>query len=92
MSLRIFLWLALIVGLLFAFDRLLLYMERRGCIYYRKKKSSPGSVGNAFLEIQKFLEPSKKYVLQIRKEEKREQEETGNLNPEADDSDDQEPD
>jgi len=91
MVLKIFFWLAIVVGVLFLlliFDRLLLYMEKRGWIYYRKKKPNPASVGDAFLEIQKFLEPTKKYVVQVRKNEKGEQQETGNLIPEEDNQDD----
>jgi len=83
--LRLMFWLAAIIGFLFALDRLFLYLESRGWIYYRKKKPSPGSVGNAFLEIQQFLEPSKKYVVQIKKEEKRDQQGSGDLPPESED-------
>lgn len=72
--LRLVLWGA---GALLAFDRLFLWMERRGWIYYRKKTASPRSFSGAFLEIQSLLEPSKKYVLEIEKEEKKEQAESG---------------
>ena len=58
-------------------DRLLLKMESRGWIYYRKSKPSRSSLGNAFLEIQSFLEPSKKQIVEVRKEDKKEQAEAG---------------
>ena len=76
-ALRFILWGTGALLALLAFDRLFLWMERRGWIYYRKKSSSPRSVGGAFLEIQSLLEPSKKYVIEIEKEEKKEQAESG---------------
>jgi len=75
--------LILIAGLIFMLDRLLLYMERRGWIYYRKKKPSSSALSSACLEIQQMLEPSKKHVVQIKKDEKRTQHEGGDLPPDA---------
>ena len=49
---------ALVAALgLFAFDRLALWAERRGWIYYRKRKASARALGNALLETQVLLEP-----------------------------------
>jgi hypothetical protein len=76
-ALRLVLWGAGALLALLAFDRLFLWMERRGWIYYRKKTASPRSVGGAFLEIHSLLEPSRKYVIEIEKEEKKEQAESG---------------
>jgi hypothetical protein len=62
-----------IVGLgllLFLFDRLALAMERRGWIYYRKRKPSSTSLGNAFLSIQSILEPGTEKVIEVRREKK----------------------
>ncbi len=68
----------LIALLLFFLDRLLLWMERRGWIYYRKSKDGGGSgVGNAFLEVQSLFEPNKKELLEIRREDKSEQDDSG---------------
>jgi len=74
---KIILWIAAAGMIVFLLDRLLLKMERRGWIYYRKSKPSRTSLGNAFLEIQSFLEPSKKEILEVRREDKREQSESG---------------
>jgi len=52
-------------------------MEARGWIYYRRKKPSVTALGNAFLEIQSLLEPSKKAMVEIQKEDKKEQQESG---------------
>ncbi|HUX08089.1 MAG TPA: hypothetical protein VMX35_12320 [Acidobacteriota bacterium] len=75
----IFLGLCLLIALLLFFlDHLLLWMERRGWIYYRRSKDAGGpGVGNAFLEVQSLLEPNKKELLEIRREEKSEQDDSG---------------
>ena len=74
---KIFLWIAGAVIALFLLDKILLKMEARGWIYYRKKKPSRSSLGNAFLEIKSFLEPSKKELVEVMKDEKKEQAESG---------------
>jgi hypothetical protein len=74
---KIVLWVAAAAIALLALDRLLLSMERRGWIYYRKKQPNRTSLGNAFLEIQSILEPSKKMMVVAKKEEKKEQAESG---------------
>jgi hypothetical protein len=56
-------------GILIGLDRLLLKMEARGWIYYRKKHGSSGTLGNALLTIQSIFEPEKKYVQEVRQEE-----------------------
>ena len=63
--------------LLFAVDRLALWAERRGWIYYRFRKAAPGSKANAFLEVQTLLEPSKEHIVEVRKEIRQEEAEPG---------------
>jgi hypothetical protein len=59
--------LPLLVGL----DRLLLWMEERGWIYYRKSSSGSGSLSGAvFGGIQEIFEPS---AVEIRKEIQRQE-------------------
>ena len=55
-----------IVVVLFCLDRVLLVMERRGWIYYRKRKPEGGATGSLFLEMQSFVEPSIKEVTEHR--------------------------
>jgi hypothetical protein len=74
---KVTLWLAGIAVLLLGLDRLLLRMESRGWIYYRKKKPNPAALGGACLEVQQLLEPSRTYVIEVMKEEKKEQAESG---------------
>lgn len=47
---------------LFLIDRAALAMERRGWIYWRKRKASPGTHAAAALEIQQLLEPGTRWV------------------------------
>jgi hypothetical protein len=77
MAMMIFLWIAAAGIVFFLLDRILLKMESRGWIYYRRKKPAGSSLGNAFLEIQSILEPSKKALVEIKKEEKKEQADSG---------------
>ncbi len=62
---------------LYLLDKLALWAERRGWIYYRNKRSSGGAMGNAFLELQSFFEPSKRHVVEERKRIKKEAQESG---------------
>ncbi len=54
------------VVVFFCLDRVLLAMERRGWIYYRKIKPKGGAIGSAFLEMQSFVEPAIKDVSEHR--------------------------
>ena len=52
---------------LFLGDRLLLWMEARGWIDYRRTypgRLNPGQVGPAFLAIQGLLEPEKRHAVE----------------------------
>lgn len=62
---------------LFVLDRLALWMEARGWIYYRTKKPSSTDLGNAFLELQSMLEPGKRNVVVVRTEEAVEEDDEG---------------
>jgi hypothetical protein len=53
------------------------WAERRGWIYYRKKRGSSGALGNAFLEVQSIVEPSARHVLEERVKDDREDDENG---------------
>ena len=53
--------------LLYLADRLLLKMEDRGWIYYRKKHGTTDRIGEAALRLQALLEPTKQYVLEEKK-------------------------
>ncbi len=76
-----FLWILVSIGIilmLFCLDQLALRMERRGWLYYRKTKKRTGAnLGDAFLEIQSLIEPAKKYLLEIKREEKEDEADSG---------------
>ena len=55
--------LTVVAAALYALDRLGLYMERRGWVYYRKKRGSV-PLATAVLETQALFDPSKRYVLE----------------------------
>ena len=60
------LWLALGVAALWAADRLLLWCESRGWIYYRRRKASPGSGVSPLLEMLSIYSPGQKQALEMR--------------------------
>jgi hypothetical protein len=64
-------WVYGLVGVLaiFAVHRFACWAEDRGWIYYRKKSGRPGTTASAFLEIQSMMEPSKKHVLEVMRED-----------------------
>jgi hypothetical protein len=70
-------WIALAAGSVYGLHRLALWMEARGWIYYRKKHGSSGGLGAAFLEMQSLLEPSKRHVLEVKRNEDAEDDDSG---------------
>ena len=55
---------------LFVADRLLLRMEARGWIYWRRTQPrGRGRTGNALLEVHALLEPDKRSILEARRAE-----------------------
>ena len=70
-------WIALAVAILYPLHLLAIYAEKRGWIYYRKKHGSV-TVGSAFLEIQALMEPSKRHVLEQRRRDDFDNQESGN--------------
>ena len=74
---RLFLVLVIVALAILALDRLGLWMESRGWIYYRRRKPSTSTLGNAFLQVQSLLEPEKRSLLEIRQEEQHEEDESG---------------
>lgn len=66
---RVLLWLAAAAVVVFLLDRLALWAEARGWLFYRRRKPSSTAVGNAFLEVQSLLEPSKRKIVEVRREE-----------------------
>ncbi|MGW7005356.1 DUF6191 domain-containing protein [Streptomyces sp. NPDC054933] len=61
---NIFFWAVAAVPTLFLADRALLWMERRGWIYWRKREAEIGaaSMFSVINEIQTLLSPSQRYM------------------------------
>lgn len=55
---QIVLWIAAIAVGLFAIDRLALWAEERGWIYWRKKKPRTGAMSSMLAEMNVFTNPS----------------------------------
>ena len=65
------LWFLAAILVAFLVDRLGLWLESRGWIYWRKKKSSSSAVGSAILELQNIFESGKaKYVIAAKQDPK----------------------
>ncbi len=81
-----FVVIALTVGLVaLVLDRLALWAERRGWIYYRHRKPSGSTLGSAFLEVQSLLEPNKRHVAEVQRQEPTQQDEQGDPPAEGED-------
>jgi hypothetical protein len=66
-----------VLGGSYCLHRIAVWAERRGWIYYRTKRGSSGALGNALLEVQAIMEPSKQYVLEERVRDDAEADEAG---------------
>lgn len=75
------------VGLFFL-DRLLLWAEQRGWIYYRKSKPSRGAIGYHMLEMSSVFNPSHQVVQEIQHREEKQESEAGAPPAALDDLDD----
>jgi hypothetical protein len=69
------LWIAALMAALFALDRLLLAMEARGWIYWRKVKRK--GAGGGYLLGPDIFDPGKRYLEEAREEHVLEDEENG---------------
>jgi hypothetical protein len=67
---RVWFWLILIAAALYALHRVALWAEARGWVYYMKSRGSSTRAGSAMLEVQQLLEPSKKHVIEIKRNQR----------------------
>jgi hypothetical protein len=74
---RVLLTLAVIVAGVYGLHRLALWAERRGWIYYRERRGSGVSVGNALLQVHALLEPAQRHVVEERMRDLEEDDESG---------------
>jgi hypothetical protein len=68
---------AVVAAVVYGLHRSAVWAERKGWIYYRKGRGSSGTLGSALLEVQSLLEPSKRHVVEERRRNAAEDEESG---------------
>ena len=61
--------------------KVLQWLDDRGYIVYTGDPSTYGSLGPAFLELQKIVEPKSQYVLEVKDEEEHRIEQDGEAGP-----------
>ena len=71
------LWILAAIALLLVLDRLLLRLEARGWIFYRKTKGKRGGAMFHTLEMQSVFDPGARHAQQIIVEEEEEEDESG---------------
>ncbi len=62
---------------LYGLHRLALWMETKGWIYYLRKRASPDTMGAAFLELQRMVQPDARHILEIKQNQRVEQHDQG---------------
>ncbi len=71
---EIVLWICFIAGVLFGLDTLLLWMEAKGWLYYRKVKRKSSGVADVFIGAD-FLNPGARHMGEARQERAGEEDE-----------------
>lgn len=56
------------IALLVLLDRVGLWAERRGWIYWRRSKRRGTAAGNALLDLETFMNPAARHVIEAREE------------------------
>jgi hypothetical protein len=74
---KIALAVCLSVAALYALHRIALWAEYRGWIFYSHRKPDTTSVGNAMLQLQQLVEPSKRNVIEMKQGKRRAQDGAG---------------
>jgi len=63
---KIFLIISAICAVFYLFDKVCLWLESQGWLYYRNKKADSGVIGKAMLELHFLLNPSTRYVIEVK--------------------------
>lgn len=69
------LWIGGVVVALFLIDRLALWAEERGWIYWRLKRAQTGALGSALMEMDTFANPAAQHVIEAKDAKKFEERE-----------------
>ncbi len=74
---KLVLWGVAVAAALFLLDRLFLWMESRGWLYYRRTKSRGGASLYHFLQIHKIYNPEIQEVIEVKYGEEQQEDESG---------------
>ena len=74
---KLIIWGVAIAVVAFAVDRLLLWMESRNWIFYRRSKGGPRGAIYHTLEMHSIFDPGIKHVHEIQVKEEEEEDESG---------------
>lgn len=69
------LWIGGVVIALFLIDRIALWAEERGWIYWRRKRAQTGALGSALMEMNTFTNPSAQHLVEAKDAKKLEERE-----------------
>ncbi|MCC6788441.1 MAG: hypothetical protein IT547_11430 [Hyphomonadaceae bacterium] len=69
------LWIGGVVVTLFMIDRLALWAEERGWIYWRRKKAQTGAMSSMLMEMNVITNPSAQHVIEAKDAKKLEERE-----------------
>ncbi len=70
---EIALWICFAIGVLYGLHTVLLWMETKGWLYYRRKRSSSGAT--SIMEVTSILDPSARAAIEAREERAGEEDE-----------------
>jgi hypothetical protein len=62
-------WGVALVAAALALDRLALWMERRGWIYWRRRRATSGARSSALLSLHALLEPEREHLVEVQRQE-----------------------
>lgn len=75
------LWIVGVGLALFAIDRLALWAEAKGWIYWRKKRPSTSALSSVLMEMNTIANPSAEYVTVVKDGKKFEERQNGDDDP-----------
>jgi len=74
---QMLIWIATIGVVLFAIDRLALWAEEKGWIYWRRKKAQSTAIGAILSDLNAVTNPSAQHVVEAKQTKKLEERDNG---------------
>ena len=85
--LKVLFWAFLALGAMLVLDRVLLWMETRGWVYWRRTKKRGGGALYHTLEMHSVFEPGVQEIIEVKYGEEQEQDQSGDPPGPGDDDD-----